>query len=119
MAGATLMRYDTILYSPRPQGTKRARAIIEAYQSGMTLAEVGAQYGVNAGTIYKVLINHGIPRRHQGPRETKRVCSERNRDIIAMYQAGSSLEQTGAKYGLTRERVRQIAPQRHREPDTR
>lgn len=54
----------------RQQGLKKRQIpkVIQLYQEGRTLTEVGLRFGVSQGVIRRVLEAHGIPRRRRGPR---------------------------------------------------
>lgn len=92
---------------------RTARWIAE-YEAGATLAEIAAGAAVSASRVSQVLRRAGVamrsggPRAPYGPRVSREQFIAKNADIIAAATSGLSLEATGAKFGLTRERVRQI-----------
>jgi DNA-binding CsgD family transcriptional regulator len=80
--------------------------VIRAYEEGGTAEEVGRMLGIAHSTVRRVLKRHGIPGRRRGRKIGP--PSQRNLEIAAIYQSGKTLQQTGAQFGVTRERVRQI-----------
>ena len=100
---------------PTPKRVSKIAAICPttlraAYESGDTMEALAGAHSVSAFTIRKILKDGGavirpinVPR--TGPLG---AYSDRNTAICAMYESGRTLEEVGAFYGMTRERVRQI-----------
>lgn len=98
-------------------GTKSGMrlAIAEMYRSGKTQLEVGASFGISGGRVCQILRGIGVtakdrPKRGVGaPGNYKRVVQvSSHQTMIDMYRSGSTLENIGGAYGISRERVRQI-----------
>lgn len=109
-----------VLARPRPEPAPRIRRKKEAteedrriaadYEGGMTIAEISAKYDCSSGKVTGALARCGVQKRPQGKAAKKKdhANDPRALDMAAMYRDGKTLEEIGAKYGLTRERVRQI-----------
>jgi uncharacterized protein (DUF433 family) len=85
--------------------------ICKAYKLGVSAPELAAAYEVTPYIIYRLLRLHGAPVRPQGGADAWRLLNAtaaRDRQIIALYQNGWTLQEVGDAVGLTRERVRQI-----------
>ena len=86
------------------------------YQSGMTLAEVGAKHGARSMTsIYALFKKRGLARRTKaGPKTYQRIAAKRRAHLDALvqqmyadYQQPMSLAAVGRKYGIDRRSVRE------------
>jgi len=109
-----------VLARPRPEPAPRIRRKKEAteedrriaadYEGGMTIAEISAKYDCSYFKAKSALDRCGVQARPQGKAAKKKdhANDPRALDMAAMYRDGKTLEEIGAKYGLTRERVRQI-----------
>lgn len=91
---------------------ERNNNIVADYNQGINVSEIAKKYGVTPATIHTVIRNarHDgttIITRHPG-RPSDAINTDRDRDIIARYQAGATLAAVAEIYGITRERVRQI-----------
>lgn len=74
---------------------------------GLTLAQASAEAGMAYGYLSGLSKKNGISfvRQRMSERPSMRVRAE---DMRQRYENGETLEQIGASYGLTRERVRQV-----------
>ncbi len=76
---------------------------------GLSRAETAAELGLSINTIGAYGRENGLLFRH-----ARAVLSDpRSEPMAAMYKAGKTLEQIGAVYSITRERVRQILKKYH------
>lgn len=91
---------------------ERDGAIIKAYQTGDKLVQLAEQYGLTVSGICGILRRHGIERSQKGGRpggtHKPRQFTERDAAIVRLYESGKTLEELGASFDITRERVRQI-----------
>lgn len=83
---------------------KTLRALAEA---GKTRAEAGEAIGLTPSQVGLIARTHSIPFQHAASLN-KAPPDARAHRMAAMYRAGSTLEQIGQLYMVTRERVRQI-----------
>lgn len=90
---------------------KKHLAMGEMYRSGKTQPEVAAAFGVTASCVCVALKGLGVPV-HAGPGRVgnfkRSVPADAHPAMVEMYKSGKSLEEIGAEYGVSRERVRQI-----------
>lgn len=82
--------------------------MVALYQSGLSIEDVGAKLGCSGGTVRNALKRLGAKMRKRGPARMAALYPERTADMVAMRERGATLQEIGAKYKLTRERVRQI-----------
>lgn len=85
--------------------------VASLYASGMTQVAVGAELGISGPRVCQILKTLGIGIRYGvgKPGNYKRaVATDQHKVMVEMYKAGSTLEEVGAKFGISRERVRQI-----------
>lgn len=77
---------------------------------GKTRREIATELGTNVTYVSRLCKRHGIKAVRQERQADKRGQStlERNEAIRAMYESGHTLQEVGNRYGMTRERVRQI-----------
>lgn len=94
---------------------EKKASMAEAYRSGKTQAEIAADYGISVGRVCQILKGIGVTKTDRpkaGPGRVgkwKRIVSpDAYPSMAEMYKSGKSLEEVGAKYGITRERARQI-----------
>lgn len=80
--------------------------MIEAYRSGLSLAEVAALAGCAVPTARSMLVSAGVEIRKKGPRTLG--PDSRLGKILEMRDCGATGDEIGAALGITRERVRQI-----------
>lgn len=91
---------------PRRRQKRRARwaGWIAAWRAGTPVGRIAREAGVTDTAVHNALIRSGA--RERG-RQREPNSPEKIAAAIAMYEAGATLEQIGAHYGVTRERVRQ------------
>lgn len=90
---------------------ERDSAIVADYNNNKKIAEIAAQHGVSEQTVLTIVRNaraDGQVTREPRVRHASEIDPTRNERIVAMYNAGSTLNDIGEYFGLTRERVRQI-----------
>lgn len=92
--------------------------IVEAYGRGETLRDIAKSYGVASGTVMLWLDRAGVERRSRGRVRGSRNDSNRGvrdldrcAEIVSRYREGETLQAIGDRFGITRERVRQILRQ--------
>lgn len=91
-------------------------ALAADYKSVRAIADHLSATGdpVSAHQLYQMMVRAGIERRQQGGNHSahsaraREARKERATMMAALYRQGYTLEQIGAQYGITRERVRQI-----------
>lgn len=87
--------------------------VVEALKAGASHTDAGAVIGVSRRTAAKISRKYGIDRPMGRPRgrrnNTPRKQADRDKVIIEMLDAGSTLAEIGRKFNISRERVRQIA----------
>lgn len=96
-------------------GSDRHAQMREMYRAGKSQAEIAKAFRVSAATVCKIFARIGItladrPKHGVGAAGNyKRTVPVSSHDeMIAMYKAGSTLQEVGIKYGVSRERARQI-----------
>jgi Mor family transcriptional regulator len=89
----------------------RDSEIGEAYERGMTAQEIAANSFVSTTQVYTILRRLGVARRRPG-RAPRLEPTEREQEMIALYESGRTLAEVGLSFGITRERVRQILNKR-------
>lgn len=86
--------------------------VITAYERGDSCRVIAGRYGVNHNTVRTWLLSAGVqPRRagwkvrypNKGVRDTERAS-----EIARLYRDGQTLQAIGDRFGITRERVRQL-----------
>ncbi len=73
--------------------------IVELYQGGKSLREVGAMVGRNHRTVWNLLVRNGVARRSSSRR---RVSDEAIRNGYELVQRGLTFEQAGARIGCSK-----------------
>lgn len=68
--------------------------LVQAYQGGMTTAQLRQRYSLSQGSVIKLLRQHGVPMRRQG------LTDEQIETAIQKYEAGQSLATIGRKLGV-------------------
>lgn len=89
----------------------RDAELAKRYQEGVSLMILSEQFGIGIAHISSILKQQDVPTRSRGRPKgfvNDAVTHERNERIAQLYQEGLTLETIGQKYGLTRERIRQI-----------
>ncbi len=109
VAAATAGGQTPLLTRAKPTRILNEWDVIDLYQAGYTAKQVGDVLRIASSTVLRILKRRGVPRRRRGPtRVTAKAPSARAMQIAALYQGGKTLQATGAVFGITRERVRQI-----------
>jgi hypothetical protein len=88
----------------------RNQSIARDYSAGVSIEVIAARVGLTVGTAYSIAVGMGAKKPAALDRRRLRFSPkmERNEKICAEYLSGDSLEMVGQRYGMTRERVRQI-----------
>lgn len=73
------------------------KAVIDRYQEGESLSQLGESYGVSLVTIRNVLRRHDVPRRARG-RSTPGFDAD---EAVRRYQAGESQQAIANSYGTS------------------
>lgn len=81
----------------------------ELAAQGFTVQEAADKLGMAKTTLWRHSREYGIQFRHG----SAKLFDERSESMVAMYRAGRTLEDIGAVYSITRERVRQIIKKYH------
>ncbi len=84
--------------------------LIAAYRSGKTLQQVGREFGCSAVIVARRLEQAGIARRLRGARSQENEA--RLSQMVEMRAAGQELRDIGKRFGVSRERVRQLLAKR-------
>ena len=82
--------------------------MVAAYQAGATATAIAAEHKLPVARVYRTLKQAGVQIRKPGRQIGMHYTPTRDQAMADQYMAGATLEQVGAGYGLTRERVRQI-----------
>lgn len=75
--------------------------LIEGYQAGATVYELGDQFGIERRTVSAILHRHGVPMRRRG------LSGEQIDDAVRLYNQGWSLARIGARMDVAAGTVRQ------------
>ncbi|MGI8311768.1 hypothetical protein [Saccharopolyspora hattusasensis] len=75
--------------------------LIEGYQSGATVYELGDQFGIKRRTVSTILHRHGVPMRRRG------LAEEQIDDAVRLYNEGWSLARIAARMDVAAGTVRQ------------
>ena len=98
-----LPNLDTLAPGPafddRPRRARRLAAdqiheLIAGYQSGSTVYELGAQFGIERRTVSSILHRHGVPMRRRG------LSPDQVETAIHLYNLGWSLARVGDHLGV-------------------
>jgi hypothetical protein len=73
----------------RQLGTDQVQKLIAGYQSGSTVYELGAQFGIERRTVSNILHRHGVPMRRRG------LSRDQVDHAIHLYNLGWSLARVG------------------------
>jgi DNA-binding CsgD family transcriptional regulator len=80
--------------------------------AGCSIKETAAELGVSYTTVFLRAKREGISFRR--PSSTLSKLNDRSRtEMLELYRKGTTLQQIGDRYGITRERVRQILTKHH------
>jgi transposase len=90
----------------KPGRTRRlpdaqGQQLIEGYQSGATVYELGDQFGIERRTVSAILHRHGVPMRRRG------LSEEQIDDAVRLYNQGCSLARIAARTDVAAGTVRQ------------
>jgi DNA-binding CsgD family transcriptional regulator len=95
--------------APRPVCRKKrvlsqreVEALIEGYQNGRTVYELGAEFGIHRGTVSKLLKRVGVPMRRRGLDESQ------YREVAALRAKGMSFAKLGERFGVDASTVRRF-----------
>ena len=91
--------------------TARDAEVARLYREGISLVNLSKRFGIGISWISQILTQRGVSRRGRGrPRGFVNdvATRQRNESIVQLYQEGLTLAIVGQKFGITRERVRQI-----------
>lgn len=97
--------------NPREARLDRDRQIAIDYSAGTPIEEIAAKAGLRPAVARAIATRLGarLPRHLDGRYAAHPTANaERNEKMCAEYLSGDSLEVVGQRYGITRERVRQI-----------
>ncbi|MQA87590.1 MAG: hypothetical protein GEV03_23950 [Streptosporangiales bacterium] len=102
-----LLRKLPSLDAPVPQPTKRPKPsrakrldeeqvqqLVEGYQAGATVYELGDQFGISRQTAAEILKRHGVQVRRQG------LTLEQIDEAVRLYEAGWSLAGIGGRMSV-------------------
>lgn len=106
MNKSTIQRYRSASGQRQAKASAFDAGIRECAAQGLTRTETAAKLDVSVQTVGNYARSHRIEFRHA--LSGAGVDLPRSEVMASMYRAGKTLEQIGALYGLTRERVRQI-----------
>jgi hypothetical protein len=73
----------------RQLSAEQIQELIASYQSGSTVYELGAQFGIERRTVSTILHRHGVPMRRRG------LSPDQVDPAIHLYNLGWSLARTG------------------------
>jgi len=92
--------------APKPPGRRlpgtarqldadQTRALIDAYQAGATVYQLGPQFGIDRRTVGKILSRNGVQTKHPG------LSPEDIDQAAQLYEDGWSLARIGEHLGVT------------------
>ena len=84
--------------------------VISLYQAGQTAHQAAEACATSVNRVWRILKRNNVPRRPRVRKGTS-VLAARDCRIVESYRGGKTLQATGAVFGITRERVRQILVQ--------
>lgn len=90
--------------TPRTPSQTRLEAVIACAEAGLTRQEAAKRLSVSYMTIGNYARRYNIPFKHA----KARGADDRSLAMQALYRDGYTLEEIGAQFSVTRERVRQI-----------
>ena len=83
--------------------TRKVTAVCEAYQSGLSLKEVGTKYGMHPTRVRQILVDNGIARRPKGSGLSPQRASAtaiRNAEILEAYANGETANTIAKRHGI-------------------
>jgi DNA-binding CsgD family transcriptional regulator len=83
-------------------------SIRELAEQGLTRGQISERTGLKYQTVSKLAFNAGIRIQRQDYSGAECADSDRIRQMADLYKSGRTLKQIGERFGVTRERVRQI-----------
>lgn len=79
----------------RQLDAEQTQALIDAYQAGATVYQLGPQFGIDQRTVGKILTRNGVPTKHPG------LSPDDIAQAAQLYADGWSLAQIGERLGVT------------------
>jgi len=79
------------------------RRVAQDYRRGSPVPDIAVRYGLTVSRIYGILAETGARQRRW-----RKMSPELRQEICRAVQAGQSKAEAGRKFGVSRERVRQI-----------
>ncbi|WP_245267020.1 helix-turn-helix domain-containing protein [Saccharomonospora piscinae] len=70
------------------------RKLIEGYEAGATIYELGDQFGISRQTVGKILKRQGVTMRRQG------LTAGQVDEVLQLYEAGWSLARIGERMAV-------------------
>lgn len=99
-------RFDILFTDYHSRRQNDVKAMLYDLAGGGTSAEQAAEkLGVSKAAVYRMAARNGVIFKRPGKQYE---ADARTLAMAEMYRNGSTLEQIGAQYGVTRERVRQL-----------
>lgn len=92
---------------PLSSRTKARQKVLAHCFSDLDLSDIATAFGMTLGALRKLSSRTGL--RMPQPSKQKEV---RNDEMVDLYRSGFTLEEVGAKFGVGRERVRQVISKR-------
>lgn len=86
-------------------------AVINRYESGLSVVETSAAVGISAHSVYMMLLRHGVALRHRAEQGRYRRITWGD-EAERRYRAGATLRKLSAAFGVSSERVRQVLRER-------
>ena len=85
-----------------PTPTKRTRMMVEAYEAGGSLSNVGAQFGVSRQRIQQIMKRHAPKSIRPSGRHYGQTIgpSDKVREMVEAYEAGATLCEVAAQFGV-------------------
>lgn len=74
---------------------EETQALINGYRAGNTVYQLGDQFGIDRGTVGKILTRNGIPTKHPG------LSAADIEQAVRLYGDGWSLARIGDELGVT------------------
>ena len=91
-------------YSKSSQLSKtKIQQIVELYESGLSMREVGLQFGISRQRVHQLL-----KRAKEEPKKSKQLSPANIYRLIKLYEIGLSMREVGLEFGISAQRVEQI-----------